>query len=311
MRRPRLSPLLLALAGIATATAAPIPVADLERTAPVDFGKDIYPVFKKNCIACHNASKAKAKLNLESPEAILKGSSSGEVVVPGKPEESLLLIAAAHQDDDMIMPPEGNKSNAIDMTSEELGLLKLWIAQGAKGEAPVEALAAPQWQKLAGNLQSIYATAVSPDKRFVACGRGNRIFVYELASGKLSAELVDPALAETTGGAHHDVVQALEFSSQGVLASGGFRTVKLWKLPRVLERFDAADAPKVEPVASQRLQVEGNTVKLMKADGSAPERTVDHGGKVVAATADAGAQRVATLARTARSSSGSLRMGRR
>ena len=273
----------------------PIAIADISRETPVDFAKEIYPLFKQNCIACHNASKAKAKLNLESPEAILKGSSSGEVVVPGKPMESLLLIASAHMDEELIMPPEGNKSNAVDLTPEQLGLLKLWIAEGAKGEAPMASLPAPEWQKLASNVKSIFATAISPDQRFVACGRGNRIFIYDLASGELSAELVDPALADTTGGAHKDVVQSLEFSPQGVLASGGFRSVKLWTLPLMTERFDAAEIAKVEPAHVSRLQVENNVVKVMKPDGSAVERQIDHGGKVVAVAADAGGLRLASL----------------
>ena len=277
------------------AAVEPIAIADIKRETPVDFSKEIYPVLKKNCIACHNASKAKAKLNLESPEAILKGSSSGEVVVPGKPMESLLLIASAHMDEELVMPPEGNKSNAVDLTPEQLGLLKLWIAEGAKGEAPFEALAPPEWRKLAGNLKSIFATAVSPDKRFVACGRGNRIFIYDLATGELDAELVDPALSATTAGAHNDVVQALEFSSRGLLASGGFRSVKLWQLPGPVERFDAAEIAKVEPPHAGRLQIEGNAVRIMKPDGSAPERTINHGSKVIAAAADAGARRLATL----------------
>ena len=208
------------------AQAAPLPIAESSRDTPVDFAKEIYPVFKQNCIACHNASKAKGKLNLESPAAILKGSSSGEVVVPGKPMESLLLIASAHMDEELIMPPEGNKSNAVNLTPEQLALLKQWISEGAKGEAPLAALDPPEWQKLSGRVQPIYATAISPDKRYVACGRGNRIFIYDLATGELGAELTDPALAETTGGAHRDVIQALAFSPQGLLASGGFRTVK-------------------------------------------------------------------------------------
>ena len=50
-----------------------IPVADLKRTEPVDFAKEIQPLLKKSCIACHNASKSKGKLNLETPISILKG----------------------------------------------------------------------------------------------------------------------------------------------------------------------------------------------------------------------------------------------
>ena len=273
----------------------PLAIAELQREEPVDFATEIYPMFKQNCIACHNASKAKAKLNLESPAAIMKGSSSGEVVIPGKPMESLLLIASAHIDEELAMPPAGNKSNAVDLTPEQLGLLKQWITEGAKGEAPIAALAAPEWQKLSSTVQSIFATAVSPDKRFVACGRGNRIFIYDLATGALDAELVDPALSGANGGAHNDVVQSLAFSPRGVLASGGFRSVKIWAPNQGRERFDAGAIAKLEPAIVGRMQIENNSVKLLKPDLSGPERVIDHGAKVVAAAGDPSAGRVATL----------------
>ena len=277
------------------AAVEPLAIAELQRETPVDFATEIYPLFKQNCIACHNATKAKAKLNLESPAAIMKGSSSGEVVVPGEPMESLLLIASAHMDEEMVMPPEGNKSNAVDLTPQQLGLLKLWIEQGATGEAPLAALPAPVWQKLASEVQSIFATAISPDKRFVACGRGNRIFIYDLATGELDAELIDPGLAGSNGGAHNDVVQSLAFSPRGVLASGGFRCVKIWAQPAGRERFDAGEIAGVVPATGGRLQIDNHSVKLMKPDQSAAERVIDHGGKVIAAASDPDSTRVATL----------------
>ena len=45
-------------------SAAPITVAEVKREAPVDFAKDIHPLFKRSCLACHNTTKAKAGLNL-------------------------------------------------------------------------------------------------------------------------------------------------------------------------------------------------------------------------------------------------------
>ena len=110
-------------------SAAPLPVAEVKREATVDFAKEIHPLFKRSCLACHNTTKAKAGLNLESPQMILKGGDSGAAAVPGKAEESLLLITAAHRDD-LPMPPPGNKVNATDFSPEELGLLKLWIDLG-------------------------------------------------------------------------------------------------------------------------------------------------------------------------------------
>jgi hypothetical protein len=37
--------------------------------AKIDFYRDVYPVLKSNCIACHNKTTTKASLNMETPEA--------------------------------------------------------------------------------------------------------------------------------------------------------------------------------------------------------------------------------------------------
>src|ERR1043165_2927384 len=111
----------------------PIPIAKIDRKTPVDFEKEILPILKNNCLACHNKTTTKAGLILETPQDILKGGESGKVVAPKRSGESLLLKIAAHQAKPM-MPPKNNKVEASDLTPEELGLLKLWIDQGAKGE---------------------------------------------------------------------------------------------------------------------------------------------------------------------------------
>ncbi|MEZ5327091.1 MAG: c-type cytochrome domain-containing protein [Verrucomicrobiales bacterium] len=212
-----------------------IPIAQIEHPDTVDFAKEIFPMLKANCIACHNASKAKGKLNLEEPKAILKGGSEGPSVIPGNADESLLLILAAHQDDP-IMPPDGNKSNAVPLTPEELGLLKLWIDQGAKGEAAAFVEAPEIWYPVKGAKQPIYNLAMAPDGRSAVAGRGNQIHLYDLARGVHDGLLEDPELIkeahfETAHAAHRDLVQSLAISPDGKVASGGFREVKIWSHP--------------------------------------------------------------------------------
>src|SRR3954467_4380552 len=128
-------PVVLALvvcAGESGAEAAkPIPVTKLARTDKVDFEKEALPLFNASCLACHNKTKPKGGLILETPADIRKGGDGGAAVMPGKPAESLLLKAASHSGGDDIdpMPPPGNKANAKDLTGEQLGLLSLWIEQ--------------------------------------------------------------------------------------------------------------------------------------------------------------------------------------
>src|SRR6478609_2433134 len=113
--------------------AAPLSVAPLKRNTPVNFEDEILPFLKQSCLACHNQTKAKADLILETPQTILKGGESGPAVVPGKPQDSLLLDVATHSKKPF-MPPADNKVNAPNLTPDQLALLKLWVEQGASGD---------------------------------------------------------------------------------------------------------------------------------------------------------------------------------
>lgn len=210
-----------------------LPVAEVQRDEPVDFEADILPLLRRNCIACHNASDAESDLVLETPESILKGGAEGPGVVPGSAEESLVFQLAAHQRESF-MPPEENTVGASDFTPEELGLIKLWIDQGAKGEVTGDPEGI-KWQPLPPGFNPIYTVAVSPYGRAVAAGRANQIFIYSVPSQRELGRLTDPELLEAglyqrPGVAHRDLVHSLAFSPSGQwLASGGFGTVKLWR----------------------------------------------------------------------------------
>ena len=81
----------------ASAVAEGIEIATIERENDVDFQKDILPVLRKKCLACHNETDAESDLVLESPAAILKGGFEGPSVIAGNSDESLLLNVAAHR----------------------------------------------------------------------------------------------------------------------------------------------------------------------------------------------------------------------
>ena len=40
----------------------PIPIAKISRSKPVDFEKDVLPILRKNCLACHSAKEADGEL---------------------------------------------------------------------------------------------------------------------------------------------------------------------------------------------------------------------------------------------------------
>ena len=224
--------------GVLSASAASLPVAELRRETPVDFEKEILPVFRNSCLACHNTTKAKGGLNLETPQLITKGGDTGPASVAGKSAESLLFKAAAHLDPELIMPPKDNKANAPSLTPDQLALVKLWIEQGAKGE--VRAALPIPWLEKPPVIEPILAVALTRDGQFAACARGNRIDVYHVPSGQIVTRLADAKLASAglTNMAHRDVVNSLAFNPDGtLLASSAFREVKLWRRPRDVQRF--------------------------------------------------------------------------
>src|SRR5688572_22509854 len=75
----------------------PIAIAEIKRDTTVDFEKEVLPIFKKHCIACHNSATKEGKLVLETPQTILKGGESGPAVLPKQSADSLLLHVASRQ----------------------------------------------------------------------------------------------------------------------------------------------------------------------------------------------------------------------
>ena len=230
---------------------APIPIANVQRPEPVNFERDVLPFLSDNCLACHSKTMSKGGLNLETPELMLKGGDNGPAIVPNQGGESLALQAAAHLDDDLAMPPRDNKAKAKNLTPEQLGLLKLWIDQGAKVAPRTERKV--EWQPMAESLRAIFAVAITADGQFAACARENRISIYHLPSGR--------CVADETG--HRDQVNALAWSPDGsLLASGGYRDVKLWRRtdPRKLSLADAGSRAAFSP--------DGKWLATAAADGS-------------------------------------------
>src|SRR5262249_33641927 len=93
---PRLSTLTLCLISLAT--------RPLSADAPIDFVRDIQPIFKQSCVECHDAKKHKADLRLDNRADALKGGEGGPALLPGNSKESLLMKRVRGEGDDDRMP---------------------------------------------------------------------------------------------------------------------------------------------------------------------------------------------------------------
>lgn len=140
MRR-RLVSLSLIVACAALESLAMAADADIEH-----FEAKIRPVLVAHCYECHSsqAKKLGGNLLLDSRDALRKGGDSGEVIVPGKPDDSLLVAAVRYSADSVHMPPQGKLSPEVIADFEE------WVRRGAHD--PRESAAAPapsgeSWQQ--------------------------------------------------------------------------------------------------------------------------------------------------------------------
>ena len=168
---------------------------------------------------------AEKGLNLESVAGMLKGGKRGPAIVRGKGELSLMFRMAAHRVSP-VMPPEDKPANKP-MTSAELGLMRLWINEGASDDSdPGEAGNAAPRSIVLGDLppgvQPINAVDMTVDGARVAAGRANLVQVYDVDSGLEIVSL----------GGHKDLIQSVRYSPDGqLLAAGSYQIVTIWTAP--------------------------------------------------------------------------------
>ncbi|MBA4065823.1 MAG: hypothetical protein C0501_19310 [Isosphaera sp.] len=90
---------------------------------PVDYSRDVKPLLRERCYACHGALAQKAKLRLDTGAAMLRA----RAVVPGKPADSELIARVSSGNEATRMPPEGHP-----LKPDQVAKLRAWVEQGAK-----------------------------------------------------------------------------------------------------------------------------------------------------------------------------------
>ncbi len=97
------------------------------RANPVDFVREVRPIFQEHCYDCHGEEKQKSGLRLDVKSSALRGGDNhGPDIVPGKPEESPLILFLTSDKEDERMPPKGAR-----LSVEEIEILTSWVKEGA------------------------------------------------------------------------------------------------------------------------------------------------------------------------------------
>jgi hypothetical protein len=96
-------------------------------TVPVDFARDIKPIFEANCLRCHGPEKPRSHFRLDNRSSALKGGEQGVDILPGNSAKSPLIHFVAHLVEDSEMPP---LEKGAPLTPAQVSLLRAWIDQG-------------------------------------------------------------------------------------------------------------------------------------------------------------------------------------
>ncbi len=196
--------ILCALVGLAIAwlmLVADVPVASAqEPKGPVSFIKDIAPILKENCYACHDAKKKKGKFEMTSFETFRKGGTKDDPIDPGKSKESYLIDVLVSTGANR-MPP---KDAGDPIPKDRVALIARWIDEGAKLDTGIEPKAemlrelrkrwtppkAPETFKYPVNVNAVVFT---PDNKHLVVGGYHELTLWDVATGKLEKRIATRA----------------------------------------------------------------------------------------------------------------------
>ena len=99
--------------------------------SPVDFSRDVVPILREKCFACHGPDIQQAGLGLDARFLLLRGGKSGPAFIEGNSAESLMIKRLAGSDLGVQMPPTGA------LPAEQIGILRRWIDDGAPWDAVI------------------------------------------------------------------------------------------------------------------------------------------------------------------------------
>jgi mono/diheme cytochrome c family protein len=94
--------------------------------APVDFVRDVQPLFKEHCHSCHGSHKQEAAFRLDHKPSAMKGGDFGTAILPGKSTDSALVHAIEGKNPKMRMPRKGDP-----LSAEQIAVIRRWIDEGA------------------------------------------------------------------------------------------------------------------------------------------------------------------------------------
>ena len=221
--------------------AAERPLLPPATSREIDFVRDIQPIFRARCLSCHDGAKQRGGLRLDLKSAAFKGGETfAPAIIPGKSADSPLVRLVAGLEEGLQMPPEGER-----LSSEQVGLLRAWIDQGAKWPDEV---AGKEDAELHWSFRPVKRPALPSVSRETAAGLRNPVdaFVALRLEEPLALALSPQSRGEGTEGR---IVPSAEADRMTLLRRLSFDLVGLPPTPDEVAEF-VADA---RPDAYERL----------------------------------------------------------
>lgn len=194
------------------------------------FERDVLPIFAAHCLKCHGLEGRKAELDLRTRGLVLRGGSSGPVVIPGNLEQSLLW-QRLH---DRSMPPAGE----LLLTEEQIEVIGQWIAGGAPGEVAAGEAEPPPAIPEEARQHWAFQPAVRPELPRVA----NAVDAATAIDRFLLAKLEEAGLQFSPAADPISLVRRIWLDLVGLPPD-----------PQTVEEFAAAAAPEALDAAYERL----------------------------------------------------------
>ncbi len=121
----------------------------------ITFNHHIRPILSEHCFACHGPDGAnrEAGLRLDLADSATALLDSGlHAIVPNEVEKSEVIARTSSDDPDLVMPPPSAKLGKL--SSDDIDLLKAWIARGAIYE--------PHWAFIPAKVPKTYSSELHP-----------------------------------------------------------------------------------------------------------------------------------------------------
>lgn len=145
----------------------------------------VEPILEAKCMGCHNSSKAKGELVMETKELLLKGGKNGKLWDTTKADLGLMMRRIhLPEEEKEHMPPAGKPQ----LTDEEAAVLYEWIREGAVFDKQVidlpvtDTLRILASKVLKQSSDEVYDFAAADEKQITKLSNNNRV-ITPLAMG--------------------------------------------------------------------------------------------------------------------------------